>query len=126
MKFPAHFPEGCPPANVNDASGEVFRFVKNDPLDANEFLSYFALGKPLAPDQLCQACGLSVLVSEHDVKEVRRVSPWFKKRKVAKARISPEWGKIAPTASKNVPNHHTWWIPDGKEPVRLFVIANVT
>lgn len=92
MTFPAHFPGGCPPTSAEDAHGEVFRFVRNEPPVAEDFVSVFIGGTLRDLDSKCQGCGLSVLRTEQDVKEARRLSPWFKKRKVAKARLSPEWG----------------------------------
>jgi len=84
MSFPAHFPNGCPPDTVEDAHGEVFRFVRrNDPPVAANFVSNVAGSKWYDPAKECQACGLSVLRTEQDVREARRVSPWAKKQKVA-------------------------------------------
>ena len=123
MSFPAHFPNACPPTSAEDVRGEIYRFVRNDPPVAADFVSFYIEGKSYAPDNKCQACGLSVLRTEEDVKEACRVSPWFKKRKVAKARVSPEWGKIARTAGNNIPNHCTWWVSDGREPNTIFDVV---
>jgi len=126
MSFPAHFPNGCPPDTVEDAQGEVFRFVRrNDPPVAANFVSNVAGSKWYDPAKECQACGLSVLRTEQDVREARRVSPWAKKQKVAKARLSPDWGKLAPTESTLIPNHHTWWVSEGKQPERIFVVVAI-
>lgn len=93
---------------------------------AADFVSFHDAGRKYDPDKKCQACGLSVLRTEEDVKEARRVSPWFKKRKVAKARLSPDWGKVARTESKNIPNHHTWWVSDSKQPHAIFDVVAIT
>jgi len=125
MSFPAHFPQACPPDSAEDARGEVYRFVHNEPPVAEDFVSFFDEGRSYKPDKKCQACGLSVLTTERDVKEARRLSPWFKKRMVAKARLSPDWGKTARTESKNIPNHHTWWVSVGKQPHTIFDVITV-
>jgi hypothetical protein len=125
MNFPTHFPNGCPPSSAEDARGEVYRFVRNDPPRAGDFISHFVGNKPHDAGKKCQACGLSVLRSEQDVKEARRLSPWFKKRKVAKARLSPDWGKLDKTESRNVPNHHTWWVSEDKQPETIFIVIAI-
>lgn len=125
MSFPAHFPDECPPSSAEDARGEVYIFVRNEPPVAADFLSYFTKGRPYQPEKKCEACGLSVLRTEQDVREARRLCSWFRKRKVAKARLSPDWGKMARTESKNVPNHHTWWVSEGKQPNTLFDVVTI-
>jgi len=125
MTFPNHFPDDCPSDSVQDANGIVFRFVRNEPPNASDFASIVVEGKPYDPEKECQACGLSVLRTEEDVAEARKLCPWFKKRKVAKARLSADWGKLAATESLNIPNHHTWWVPDGKQPDTIFVIVAI-
>ena len=68
MAFPAHFPDQCPPKTSSEAKGDLFRFVNNDPPQATDFVSYHLLGIKYRKSQHCEACGLSVLVSETDVK----------------------------------------------------------
>jgi hypothetical protein len=65
------------------------------------------------------------MVSEKDVKQAIEACPWFRKRMIAKARVNAEWGKIAKTDSKKVQNHHTWWIPEGKAPEKIFDVVTL-
>ena len=93
MSFPAHFPDECPPSSAEDARGEVYIFVRNEPPVAADFLSYFTKGRPYQPEKKCEACGLSVLRTEQDVREARRLCSWFRKRKVAQSAVVSRLGK---------------------------------
>lgn len=120
MKFPAHFPEQCPPEMASDAEGELFRFVDNSPPKASDFFSYHLLGKKYDEAKHCEACGLSVLVSEDDVRQFLKAIPFFRKKHVARGTVAPDWGKIAPTGRFS---HHTWWVPEGKSPELIFKVV---
>jgi hypothetical protein len=122
MGFPKHFPEQCPPDTASDVRGELFRFVTHKPPDASDFVSHYSLGKKFDKGKLCQACGLSVLLTEADVKECLKTSPFFRKKYIARGRVAPEWGKIAQTGKGA---HHTWWVTEGKNPEVLFDVVEI-
>jgi len=123
MKFPAHFPELCPPASALEANGEIYRFVANDPPRPGDFLSYHLLGRKYGKGKRCEACGLSVLLTESAVMLCIQLNPYLRKRHVAKANVAPDWGKIAQTGS--IP-HHTWWFPEGKKPECVFEVVQIS
>ena|SRR5215469_10677319 len=124
MKFPAHYPEFCPPASALEANGEIYRFVaNNDPPQPCDFLSHHLLGKKYDKGKHCQACGLSVLLTESAVRLYRQIIPSFRKQHVAKGNVAPEWGKIAQTGS--IP-HHTWWFSEDKKPECIFKIVKIS
>ncbi len=120
MVFPSHFPKECPPAAASSAAGELFRFVWHKPPEPSDFVSVLlAPGKKrFAPDRLCQACGLSVLTNEEDAALAQKIVPLLRKMMLAKARVSAEWGAVAPT--RGYKGHHTWWVADGKTPEKIF------
>ena len=66
MTFPVDWPPCCPPDGAPEASGTIFRLVKNSPPVAADFVSVFEMEKQkrkprVFPDDLqCQARGLSV------------------------------------------------------------------
>lgn len=64
MNFPAHFPQQCPPQTASEVKGDLFRFVNNDPPRSTDFASYHLMGVKYRESQHCEACGLSVLVSQ--------------------------------------------------------------
>jgi hypothetical protein len=123
MKFPAHYPQLCPPATALDVNGDLYRFVSNDPPKATDFISYHLLGKAYANDKHCQACGLSVLRNEADVEYWRKLTPSLRKQYVAKGNVTSDWGTIAQTGS--IP-HHTWWFPEDKKPETIFAVVTIS
>jgi len=124
MTFPAHYPDECPPGDARDADGELFRFVRNQPPQSSDFVPVYPGNTVIDADMRCQACGLSVLLTEVDVVAARKTCPWFKKRLVAKGRVNRDWGKTGRTGSQ-VPNHYTWWVASGKSPEQIFEVIEV-
>ena len=123
MKFPAHFPAQCPPGTSFDATGELFRFVDHKPPEASDFVSNHLLGKKYEKAKHCQACGLSILTCEADVQLFLKAVPYFRKKFVAKGTVSPDWGKMEQTGRAP---HHTWWVPDGKNPETIFAVIETS
>jgi len=74
QQFPRNWPEGCPPLDAEDADGNVFRLVKNQPPIAKDLESHFESGKlPKAPP--CLRCGLSVFRELKDAVHQRELMP---------------------------------------------------
>jgi hypothetical protein len=117
MSFPTHFPENCPPDTAKPANGEVFRYIDKEIPQECDFQSYFVLGKPFRQEHKCEACGCSVYVSEKAARARAAKAPFLRRKKLAKGRLSPEWGVMAETWGTG---HHTWWVPEGKNPTKLF------
>jgi len=94
VSFPEYYPPECTPKAAADAAGEIFRFVKNKPPNAVDFIpQYPPQQDPKESDHsdkaiICQKCGLSIMVRETDVKQALEACPWFRKRMVAKARVN--------------------------------------
>jgi hypothetical protein len=123
MNFPTHYPALCPPASALEANGEIYRFVANDPPQPRDFISYHLLGKKYDKKKHCEACGLSVWITESAVKYCIQLNPYLRKRHVAKATVAPDWGKIVQTGL--IP-HHTWWFPEGKKPEGIFKVVTIS
>lgn len=122
MAWPDHFPENCPPTDGANARGDFFRFVDNNPPVADDFRSYYHL-KPGHDwgDKLCQSCGLSVF---RDIADLRRMQKRAKgKRQSMIARGTLTFGTVKHTDPKPSGTHHTWWVPEGSNPVPLFRIV---
>jgi hypothetical protein len=126
MQWRAHLPENCPPEDAVDAVGEFYRLISGTTPKAADFLSY----RELYPDREflvpeCQAGGLSIYPTLEGISGlIRRIPALRKKKKLAKAVLEPELGKIKNTPSGNDPTHHTWWIPEQAEPWKVFHIEN--
>jgi hypothetical protein len=117
--FPTHYPEECPPKTAKPVSGEVFRFVNKDTPRDLDFESHFVRKLRFEPSKKCEACGCSVYLSEKAARAKADSIPALRKKQLAKATLSPEWGVIAQTFE---PSHHTWWVSDGKKPTTLFKV----
>jgi hypothetical protein len=119
MTFPTHFPADCPPKAAKAVNGYVFRFVRKDIPEDGDFESHFVLEMRFDASKKCEACGCSVYLSEKDARAKANTVPALRKKQLARARLSAEWGKIAQTGE---PTHHTWWIVEGKKPAVLFEV----
>lgn len=110
MEWPEHFPQGCPPPDAMDAEGPFFRIVTSDPPTEGDFKTHWELGREGPP---CLRHGLSGFRTFDEVALFREVIPGFRKRRVARAELKPELGKLKNTPTKNSKGHHTWWVPEG-------------
>lgn len=106
MPFAANCPETCPPADAEDASGELIRFVRNNPPTAADMKTYADEGK--VGSDSCTACALSVLRRLEDVPIARQAMPWFKKRLVAKAAANATHGRVKQTGAHKF--HVSFWV----------------
>lgn len=66
MAYPKHFPNDCPPSECDIASGEFYRYIKNEKPEPEDFLSW----RQENPERQCpkgtsecQACGVSIYLS---------------------------------------------------------------
>jgi hypothetical protein len=98
--FASNCPDGCPPQEAGEVAGTVIRFVRNDPPTPTDMQTYADSGKPA--DDACLACALSVLRRLDDVPTARKAMPWFKKRLVARAELTPAHGRLLQTGA------HAW------------------
>lgn len=110
MKFSDDLPEKCPPDDAMDASGIVYRIVKNDPPTAFDMQTHHESGRLLTADP-CLRCGLSVFREQSDAIHQRHLIPKLGKW-IAKAQLTKELGMTKLTKGKE-PTHTTWWVYDG-------------
>lgn len=104
-EWPQHFPACCPPTDASATQGEVYRFVANDPVDPKDMVSYLEEGKAKGRD--CQRAGLSTLVDLDHAREVQILLPTQRGKRIARAMLSVEHGKIKQTGQ---PGHYTLWV----------------
>lgn len=59
-KWPAYFPEQCPPADARNDNVQVFRLVDGTPLSAEDFRPTIVEQphRAFEADKLCAACGV--------------------------------------------------------------------
>jgi hypothetical protein len=119
MEFPGDWPSDCPPADAEDAAGEVFRVVKNDPASDGDLATHRETGKlPNAP--ACLRCGLSVFRNAGEAIHQRELLPKLGSL-IAKATLQPIHGKCKLTAGRQ-PTHTTWWPYVGVNRTSLFSV----
>lgn len=107
-EFANNCPDHCPPTSASDVSGDVYRFVRNDPVAASDMRSWEDDDiKPGCGDK-CQRCALSVLRKVEDVRSARQAIPLFRKWKVARALLNESHGKLAQTGSHRW--HYSLWV----------------
>lgn len=124
MQWPGHLPDGCPPADAEDANGTVIRLVKGDAPAPDDFQSQYERNPNRSwGEDLCRACGLSVFRTPEDAKALARRIPAFRNSRIASADLDPTMGKIQHTPSRHASTHHTWWPPTTVSPPSLFSLA---
>lgn len=110
MIYREPLPEGCPPVEAGEITGErvVFRLVASNPPTNDDFRSQRA-ERPAASFPIgiseCLARGLSVHTERNDSEKLRRL-PRFRHAQLCRVRLRAGAGLIQQTFQ---PSHHTWW-----------------
>ena len=122
MPYPSHFPPNCPPSAATEHAGVLYRFVDHLPPTSADFVSYLLTkgAEAFEVNTRCKASGLSVFKVADDAKAAANAVPSLRKKTLAEGAVNSAWGVVAPTSGQ--PGHHTWWVPDGKEPHTLFTV----
>jgi len=122
MEWPDFFPSDCPPSDSKPASGIVYRLIDGTTPKERDFKSYRELYPTRQfPVPECQSCSLSVYSDEKDIDRLRRRIPATRKKKLSWGELNSSFGRILHTP-RNGDTHHSWWLPDGKEPWLSFVV----
>lgn len=118
MTFPDSWPANCPPHDAEDADGEVYRIVKNDPPHNDDYVTALEADK-LRNRPACLRCGLSVFRAYEDAVHQQRLFPKLGDM-IAKGVLNTGCGKTKQTGN---PTHTTWWPYDGVGRARLFSVV---
>lgn len=120
--FAGFFPDGCPPDDAGDLTGDVYRLVDGNPPSDWDFQSKHQRSQSLSKAGDCLACGLSILRSWTDAERLKQRIPGMRKKSIAVGIIPEPLGKTKATPTRNQAGHHTWWVPDGVEVKVLFTV----
>ena len=127
MKWPHFYPKNCPPPEAEPASGKVYRLVRNNPPQAEDFRTLFEENPKRFKNRAdVRNCGLSVhteLQDSEQLKKAMRMVPRFKNNQIAEGELNPTLGLIKHTPSE-YESHHSWWVPIGAEPWLVFKIVS--
>jgi len=117
-----NIPDGCPPTDARPMRGVIYRSLRGAKPEAIDFQSHAERNvSSVGPE--CQKWGLSVWLSEEDVKHARSVMAFFRRKHIACGQVTPLHGVIKRTPSGNQPNHHTYWRDHTIDFVPLFRVV---
>ena len=120
LEWPDFYPANCPPAEAEPASGTVYRLVRHDPAQAEDFKTPFEENPGRFNNKpSIKNCGLSVHTDMRDseqLKTVMKMVPRFRDAQIAEGELNPTLGMIHHTPSAKYKSHHSWWVPVGAEP----------
>ena len=123
MQWPDYYPENCPPEEAEPASRTVYRLVRHNPPQAEDFLSTWEEFPGRFPEPTIKNSGVSVYTDPQDIERLKKRIRQLKGRKTAEGELDPMHGLIQPTEGKEK-SHHTWWIPIGAEPWLVFKVVS--
>ena len=119
LEWPDFYPVNCPPAGADPASGVVYRLVRRDPVQAEDFKTPWEEYPRRFKEPTITNCGVSVHTDLQDSKKLKDRIPKFRNRQTAEGELNPTLGIIQHTPSIER-SHHAWWIPVGAEPWIVF------
>lgn len=128
VRWPADFPEDCPPEEANPAGGVFYYVVKNDPPEPSDFISLYHRDRELAEKRvrrgasLCQTMGLSTYADENDAVRCAREFPKIGNR-IARLTLEPDAGNVQYTPSGSFTSHHTWWLAEVYDPTEAGTVV---
>lgn len=109
IEWPDFYPGDCPPADAEDADGIVFHLVTDNPMPQSDLFDTAYHREAFLENDECIRVSLSCHREEEDSRELREVVPRLSDRKIARAKLMPEYGKLKQTFT---PSHHSLWIRD--------------
>ena len=123
LQWPDYYPENCPPEEAEPASGTVYRLVRHNPPQAEDFLSTWEEFPGRFPEPTIKNSGVSVYADPQDIERLKKRIRQLKGRKTAEGELNSMHGLIQSTEGKEK-SHHTWWIPIGAEPWLVFKVVS--
>ena len=120
LTWPDFYPENCPPAEAEPASGTVYRLVQHHPAQVQDFKTPFEENPGRFDSKpTIKNCGLSVQKDPQDSERLRERlknrARKFKNSQIAEGRLNPTLGMIKQTPSLEQ-SHHSLWVPLEAEP----------
>lgn len=110
------YPPNCPPASATAADGVVFRLLMTSPPTELDFASHRERQPGKTFSNPCDACGVSVVREAADVTQLLAMPALRDRPFVWRGVLRPEMGVLAPTPSRRLPSHHTWWVQGNAKP----------
>jgi hypothetical protein len=112
----------CPPAEAEQASGDVFRCCKTKSPRATEMQTHEETGR-LPDADPCLRRALSVFREQRDAEHQVRLFRRWKRRFIVKAALRSSHGRVMLTKGKQ-PSHTSWWpMVELEERASLFTLV---
>lgn len=117
--WPKDMPANCPFDNAEEASHTMYRLVKKDPHDVNDFMRWIDENPQMkkrvkkSKREWCKSHASSFFSTQEKAKEKTMLYPQMKKKykAIAEGYLSPNDGVISQTG--NNPYHFSFWQYDG-------------
>jgi hypothetical protein len=123
--YPEFFPEGCPPEDAQPMEIMVYRLIKGESIDNEDFKSFFELGRDARhPTFPFIEYGISINTDYQELKSYWRGSGALKKayKNIGAGITQKNNGVIKYTPTKQQKSHHTWWLNKAAKPEDYFMI----
>ncbi|WP_273000660.1 hypothetical protein [Hydrogenibacillus schlegelii] len=123
MQWPSYFPDDCPRKEAEPKKIKVYRLVNHDPPTEKDFIP----SKKRKPNEKfsddCLASGLSCYTSYKEIIQLKEMTPYFRRKKIAVGFTHTNFGVVLRTPASTGKSHHTYWICDGASPHVLFKVV---
>ena len=127
-RWPAHFPDGCPPNDASSPDQLAFRVVATNSPTKDDFITLaerrIKEGKQSSPRDYCKACALSVFPSREGAQHMISAFPFIGNH-VSHGALSTAHGKIKRTGGLR-PDHQSWWVYSRVSPHEFFSVLSET
>ena len=126
-RFPAmseyneNLPKACPPLNGIPLDVDVYRAVRAGGPSYYDFESHAERNDPRIDKNECESWGLSVWLSLEHVEHARRMTPFFRKCRIAKIHVHHDHGVLCQTGVRK--SHYTLWKKTSVDYLKNCVIA---
>lgn len=106
--YPDFFPEGVPPGDAEDAHGDAYRLVVNNPPSESDFYAYHLDKRPPVPKPGRSDCGTSMFRSLEGISLMKEASKPLRNRQIASGSLEPEFGKVSKERARD--SHFDAWL----------------
>lgn len=118
--YPSYFLQGCPPEDASTEVLQIYRMCIGAHPASVDFVSFYQSNSEKFKDNP-NAYGLSVLKSRKACQSAYRKIPRMRRyASVAVGTTNEERGCWKNTPSKRLPEHLTWWVCEGVNPLDFF------
>jgi hypothetical protein len=120
--FDPDTPANCPPDDAQQGKRTLYRCVKSDTVETEDFVSDVKAKRRNADPENCLSWGCSVWLDEDAVEHALSLFRFFKRKYIVVGDIDATDGAVMNTQSDKQPKHHTFWQATGVDVSSKFSI----